>query len=387
MVVCVLSEPEEKGFVVSLVIHCVLVALIVVGVFAVVFHTHDAGARLMAVREILICPISLFRMKDPVTLIPSGHTFDRESLCQWLLINPTRCPFTNVDYGVKLQYGDNIRIRQLLTLYYGDQAYQRYDDATFYIRYEAMWNEDVYENISAYLYGMNSKWIDWTSLQRTLMIDYQEDAVAVGFKSLLLHPDFFVSARLRKNENEALREWERAAQLGLSVLVDAGNPWAQWLKGMYDDIIEEDTEAARLSFQLAANQGLALAQFSLGAICEQDDRDFDQAESFYLEAAAQGHALAHYSIAMLHDEADFHIMRPHLVQAATQGQAEALFYLGTIYVESDIVAQNYEAAKSYFERAEYQGHANARERLDFVLMRLRREAQRRDLRAITRNLT
>ena len=142
-----------------------------------------------------------------------------------------------------------------------------------------------------------------------------------------------------------------------------------------------------VSFQLAANQGLALAQFSLGAICEQDDRDFDQAESFYLEAAEQGHALAHYSIAMLYDEADFHIMRPHLVQAATQGQAEALFYLGTIYVESDIVAQNYETAKWYFERAEYQGHANARERLDFVLMRLRRERQRRDLRAITRNLT
>eukprot|EP00544_Gedaniella_sp_CCMP2646_P012521 CAMPEP_0202482206 /NCGR_PEP_ID=MMETSP1361-20130828/1645_1 /ASSEMBLY_ACC=CAM_ASM_000849 /TAXON_ID=210615 /ORGANISM="Staurosira complex sp., Strain CCMP2646" /LENGTH=384 /DNA_ID=CAMNT_0049110001 /DNA_START=80 /DNA_END=1234 /DNA_ORIENTATION=- len=384
MVVCVLSEPEEKGFIVSLVI---LVALILVGVFAGVFHTHYAGIRRHAVQDILICPISLSLMRDPVTLMQSGHTFDRESLCQWLLINPTRCPFTNVDYAVKLQYGDNIKIRQLLTLYYGDQAYQRYDDTTFYIRYEAMWNEDVYENISAYLYGMNSKWIDWTSLQRTLMIDYQEDPVAVGFKSLLLHPDFFVSARLRKNENEALREWERAQQLGLTVLVDAGNPWAQWLQGMHNDIIEEETEAARLLFQLAANQGLALAQFSLGVICEQDDRDFDQAESFYLEAAAQGHALAHYSIAMLYDEADFHIMRPHLVQAATQGQAEALFYLGTIYVESDIVAQNYVTAKWYFEQAEYQGHANVRERLDFVLMRLRREIQRRDLRAITRNLT
>jgi tetratricopeptide (TPR) repeat protein len=384
MVVCVLPEPEEKGFIVTSVL---FIALILVGVFAGVFHTHYAGIRRNAVQDILICPISLTLMRDPVTLMQSGHTFDRESLCQWLLINPTRCPFTNVDYGVKLQYGDNIKIRQLLTLYYGDQAYQRYDDTTFYIRYEAMWNEDVYESISAFLYGMNSKWIDWTSLQRTLMIDYQGDPVAVGFKSLLLHPDFFVSARLRKNENEALREWERAAQLGLSVLVDAGNPWAQWLQGMHKDIIEEDTEAARRLFQLAANRGLALAQFSLGVICEQDDRDFDQAESFYLEAAAQGHALAHYSIAMLYDEADFDIMIPHLVQAATQGQAEALFYLGTIYVESDIVAQNYEAAKSYFERAEYQGHANARERLDFVLMRLRREAQRRDLRAITRNLT
>jgi hypothetical protein len=216
--------------------------------------------------DILICPISLSLMRDPVTLMQSGHTFDRESLCQWLLINPTRCPFTNVDYGVKLQYGDNIKIRQLLTLYYGDQAYQRYDDATFYIRYEAMWNEDMYENISAYLYGMNSEWLDWTSLQRTLMIDYQEDPVAMGFKSLLLHPNFVISARIRKNENEDLREWERAEQLDLTVLVDAGNPWAQWLQGMHKDIIEDDTEAARLLFQLAANQWLALAQFSLGAI-------------------------------------------------------------------------------------------------------------------------
>ena len=52
------------------------------------------------------------------------------------------------------------------------------------LRYEAMWNEHVYESISAFLYGMNSKRIDWTSLQQTLMIDYQEDPIAVGIQVL-----------------------------------------------------------------------------------------------------------------------------------------------------------------------------------------------------------
>ena len=71
---------------------------------------------------------------------------------------------------------------------------------------------------------------------------------------------------------------------------------------------------------------------------------------------------------MLYDEADFHIMRPHL---------EALYYLGTLYVDSDVMAQDYETARWYFERAEYQGHANARVCLDFVLLRLHGERQRR----------
>lgn len=379
--ICTLADSEQKGLIVALVVAPILVLACIVAAL----HIHSAGCRRKAVQDILIDPIILCTMRDPVTLVQSGHTFDRESLCQWLLINPTRCPFTNVDYGVKLQYGDNIRIRQLLTLYYGEDAFQRYDDATFKLRYDALWNEEVYQNVAAFLYGMNKEKIQWTALQQTLMNDYQEDSIIIGFKALLLHPGFFISSQLQKDENKALREWRRAEELGLTVLIDSGNPWAHWLRGMFMDIVEDETETALRFFTLAADQGHALSQFSLGVVYEQDYRDYDRAEYYYEQAAAQGHALAQYSLAMLYDETDIHIMWPYLVQAANQGQAEANYYLGTLYVDSDIVPQDYEVARQYFERAVHQGHITAQADLDFVLMRLFTEMRIRELRAITRN--
>jgi hypothetical protein len=64
-------------------------------------------------------------MRDPVTLVQSSQTFDRESLCSCLFKNNTRCPLTYNDYGKKLQYIDNVGIRQFLAMYLGDDAYQK----------------------------------------------------------------------------------------------------------------------------------------------------------------------------------------------------------------------------------------------------------------------
>jgi hypothetical protein len=45
------------------------------------------------IRRSLTCPISGDIMQDPVILFPSGKTFNRQSLCTWLLRNPMpRCP-------------------------------------------------------------------------------------------------------------------------------------------------------------------------------------------------------------------------------------------------------------------------------------------------------
>jgi hypothetical protein len=46
------------------------------------------------IKHVLTCPISQCILYDPVTLVESGHTFDRTQLCKWLLINPTTCPAT-----------------------------------------------------------------------------------------------------------------------------------------------------------------------------------------------------------------------------------------------------------------------------------------------------
>ena len=83
------------------------------------------------IKELLKCPISHDIMRDPVTLVQSSQTFDRESLCNSLLKNPTRCPLTNKDYGEKLKYIDNVGIRQFLVMYLGGDAYQKYDDSSF----------------------------------------------------------------------------------------------------------------------------------------------------------------------------------------------------------------------------------------------------------------
>lgn len=83
------------------------------------------------IKGALTCPISHDFINDPVTIMQSGHTFDRESSRQWLLKSPARCPATNVDFGEKLQLGDSISARQILTLCMGDEACQKCNDSGF----------------------------------------------------------------------------------------------------------------------------------------------------------------------------------------------------------------------------------------------------------------
>jgi hypothetical protein len=274
-------------------------------------------------QRILTCPISGDIMKDPVILFPSGKTFNRESLCTWLLHNPTpRCPWTNQPLERHISFGKNIDIRKMLMENLGDEAFQEYDDFTFKLQYQALWNEPTYREIAALLYGMNYRQIDWVEAQEIVSNVNQDDAITVDFKSLLLHPEVFPNSQLRKNEDDSGREWERAEQLGLEILADAGNPWAQWLKGIHLDIVEQDYDAARARYNLAAQQGLALAQNGLGILCEEDEQ-FEWAEYWYERASLQGHALAQYNLAMLCIEEDLNRAQEYFQQAAAQGQIEA----------------------------------------------------------------
>jgi hypothetical protein len=277
-------------------------------------------------RRILTCPISGDIMQDPVILVPStGKTFNRESLCTWLLRNPTpRCPWTNQPLDRDITYVENRGIRDTLTLYLGEEAYVRYDDSDFKLQYQALWNEPTYREIAALLYGMNYKQIDWVEAQEKVSNVNQEDSITVGFKSLLLHPEVFPNSRLQKNKDDSGREWERAVQLGLSILADAGNPWAQWLKGIHLDVVEQDHDAAKAMYNLAADQeqGLALAQNGLGILCEEDEQ-FEWAEYWYEQASLQGHALAQYNLANLCIEEDLNRAQEYFQRAAAQGQIEA----------------------------------------------------------------
>ena len=159
-----------------------------------------------AMKELLTCPISGELMSDPVTLVPSGISYDRKSLCEYLLKNPSTDPSTKEDCGDKLQYAENYSARQVLTLYLGDAAFRKYDDSVFKLQYKSLWNVQVYEGIAAFLYGMNKKHIDWAAAQETAQNADGDDTVILGFRALFLHPDVFPSSRLEKDKNKAQRK-------------------------------------------------------------------------------------------------------------------------------------------------------------------------------------
>jgi len=154
-----------------------------------------------------------------------------------LLKEPTRRPLTNQEFGDKLRYIDNINTRNLLTLYLGDDAYQRHDDSDSEWRYNT--NIALCEELAGLLNGMNRRQIDYQAAQRMVMNEDQENAILVGFNVLLLHPESF--------EPSKLHLWERAEVLGLSAEADAGNVWAQWLKGQFS-IDVKDYDLARYYF-------------------------------------------------------------------------------------------------------------------------------------------
>jgi TPR repeat protein len=72
-------------------------------------------------------------------------------------------------------------------------------------------------------------------------------------------------------------------------------------------------------------------------------------------------------------EPDFEQMKPYLEQAANQQHPEALFYLGNLYMESDVVERDFEMAKVCFEIAANQGHAKAMEKLVSLYLEQRLE--------------
>lgn len=163
-------------------------------------------------------------MCDPVTLGQSGTTYDREFLSEWLLGNPTICPL-GVDYGEKLQYSDNVNIRQLLTLYLGDDAYQKYDDSSFKRQYSAR----LVEHDASTMFNLGC-------LQAKAPI-----------QNFLRASHYF----------ELATEWGHAgAQCSLGSFHRNGGHG-----------VEQDYKKARKCYERAANQGIVPAQYAIRPWC------------------------------------------------------------------------------------------------------------------------
>jgi hypothetical protein len=105
-----------------------------------------------------------------------------------------------------MTYVENRDTRETLIQNLGEEAYVRYDDSTFNVQYQALWNAPMFQEIFALLYGMNWKQIDWVKAQEMAINIDQDDAIITGFISHLLHPEIFPSTRLHKDEDSSRRE-------------------------------------------------------------------------------------------------------------------------------------------------------------------------------------
>ena len=89
---------------------------------------------------LLQCPISLERMKDPVVVFPSGHSYDRKYICQSLLYHPNLDPKSGVYFEAPLRYTTNFVLRNILQEM---QSFVPHDDSHFEDAYKKAWHEKI----------------------------------------------------------------------------------------------------------------------------------------------------------------------------------------------------------------------------------------------------
>jgi TPR repeat protein len=299
-------------------------------------RNHDAAqqetnAHVLTTQNIednLECPISHEIMQDPVIIVQTGHTYDRQTLCQWLEKCPTRCPLTNQVYDEKLWFNDNITARKLLTMYKGDAAYQPFDDSDFLEKHDAR----LIEPSASTLFKLGKR--RYTNI-----------------------PD---DDRARLYFELAAKENHSGAQYALGSLYVNGHG------------VEQDFSKAKEYYHLAAEQGHVDAQWALGIIysynAEGVKQDFAKSRSYLEQAAAQNHADAQCSLGSLYVNGhgvkqDFSKAKEYYHLAAEQGHANAQFFLGSFYRDGLGVEQDLEKAKNYFEKAANQGFEHAQKAL------------------------
>jgi TPR repeat protein len=332
-----------------------------------------------SVHALLLCPISCDVMEDPVILLPAGMTYDRKQICKSLLHHPNLDPSSGVRYDGKLQYCDNVALRQLLMETYGDKAYRKYDDSGFQPRYQEAWNTgkfagrvtEAYERVHPLLWGTRLSETINVKAALELVEMFPEDAVMVALKAMFLEPEIFrlTVESCVKDLGLARNAWDRALGLGLREQAITGNAWAQWAEGRRQFFREKNNIAAVEWTRKAADQGFAAAQWTLGWMYG-DGLGVAKNPSLDLEwtrkAADQGFAAAQYHLGMRYHKGDFGVEKsPSLAlewwrQAAMQGFPAAQCALGLDYYCGGLgVEKNYSLAVEWHRKAAEQGLAQS----------------------------
>ena len=350
----------------------------------------------------LECPISKEIMRDPVTLVDSGHTYDREYLCRSLLAHPDLEPLTGTRYDRPLSYTDNIFARSMILRLKGDNFYQKYDDRTFRVEYKKAWerlrkssepeivfdpaeapapvphqHKESINKIFAYIFGSNESKIDKVRAQQCLDGE-DESPVVLALKGMACHPTHDYLSGVAMDRSRALSLFQSALDSGLKQEAKRGDCWAQFLYGQLCEegsgVDKNEGEAARF-YKAAADQGASPAQCALGLLYHQGNgvvQDYATAVKLFEQAADQGMAAAQTLLGLLFKMGqgvprDF-IKAAHMLRlAADQGEGTAQNHLGLMYLNgNEGVAQNLAEAARLFELGANQGVALAAFNLGFM---------------------
>jgi uncharacterized protein len=337
---------------------------------------------------LLQCPISLDRMQDPVTLFPSGHTFDKKSICVWLLTNPDCDPMSQKKYDTPMSIADNISLRQLLMQQHGDTAYVKYDDSVFQNEYLIKWNACRECQKSARRAGTNDQLYKKISdLEDSCIAGKEEDAfnlaftepydpVCLGFAALMIDPKNKGSFYPCKDTVRANDLWHRADQHGLTRLVHEGEkPWALYVEGLRQKYILGNESMAVDWFRRAAvGHNLAQAQLYLGVMYLSGKgvmQDSVTAVEWIRRAAEQGNPGGQYVLGLTYLNG-YGVTTNHTVaaewyqRAADKGLAVAQYNLGTMYENGHGVSQSYTTALEWYRHAADQGYTKAQRKLETI---------------------
>jgi TPR repeat protein len=335
-----------------------------------------------SVHALLLCPISCDVMEDPVILLPAGMTYDRKQICKSLLHHPNLDPSSGVRYDGKLQYCDNVAVRQLLMETYGDKAYRKYDDSGFQPRYEEAWNTgnfggrvtarnnsvEAYERVYPLLWGTRLSQINYKAALELVEM-FPEEAVMVVLKAMFLEPEVtrWTVESCVKDLGLARSAWDRALGLGLREQAITGNAWAQWAEGWRQFHREKNYVAAVEWIRKAADQGFAAAQCSLGGLYREGSgvaKSHTLAYEWMRKAAMQGFALAQCNLGVYTTQGlgvakNYTLAVEWHRKATEQGLADSQLHLGLLYDKGNGVEQSYTVAVDWYRKAADQGHSIA----------------------------
>jgi len=308
------------------------------------------------------CPISLDYMRDPVVLMPSGNTYDREYLCSSLLAHPNLDPKSGIRYDQKLMYADNIVLRSMLMEEFGDGFYQRYNDSHFGMQYDAAWEQHCGSTgMAPSSHNMDGAREPHHNSRATSASSHNMGSSSPHWDHEGQHHNSASAPTRSHNTTQGQNRNPSANQADADVQFNLG-----WRYDNGRGVPKSDQQAAR-HYRLAADQGHADAQFTLGCMYANGRgmpwSDQEAAKYFHL-AADQGHAQAHIHLGYMYKygkgvpQSFQHAVRYYRL-AADRGHAEAQNRLGQMYTNGQGVPQNHWEAARYYRMAADGGHAVA----------------------------